>query len=76
MELLIYSMKKEPNYIIIEDDNETIISVMIKLKHLTGIDINKIRLLHDGIYLNPNNKISDYNINYKNNVIYVTKILF
>jgi len=76
MELLIYSMKKEPNYIIIEDDNETIMSVMIKLKHLTGIDINKIRLLHEGKYLNPNNKISDYNINHKNNVIYVTKILF
>jgi len=76
MQIIIYSMKKEPNHIFIDDynDNETVLSVMIKLKHLTGININKIRLLYDGKYLNPNNKISDYKIK-NNDVMYVTKIM-
>jgi len=66
-------MKKEPN-IIFTDDDEKIINVMMKLKDISGININKIRLLYNGIYLNPNNKISDYNIK-NNDIMYVTKIL-
>lgn len=73
MKIIIYSMKKEPN-IIFTDDDEKIINVMMKLKDISGININKIRLLYNGIYLNPNNKISDYNIK-NNDIMYVTKIL-
>ncbi len=61
MEIIIYTMKKEPN-IIITNDEDTILEIMTKLKEITGINIQKTRLLYKDIYLNPNNTVESYNI--------------
>jgi hypothetical protein len=61
MEITIYTLDKIPT-IIITDESDTIDFILIKYSDITGIDIDKARLLYKGKYLDKTKTIGFYGV--------------